>query len=128
MQPHMVRLVPHLTSNATIRHLRISVPLIADLVDNARYFLPSDLPAPAGDELRPVLRPRLRRTPFRWSPNRDPALSKDDGNTGGAGVDLAIEGGSRPTALAQYLAQREPAGGSQRPGGEAAPLALIDQR
>jgi len=30
------------------------------LLDDQKYFLPNDLPAPAGDELRPLSRPRLR--------------------------------------------------------------------
>jgi hypothetical protein len=59
MTPFMIRLVPHLTSNCTIRRLRISVPLVPALLDGVRYYLPDDLPAPAGDELRPLYRPRI---------------------------------------------------------------------
>ena len=59
MPPHMICVLPFLTSNATIRRLRISVPLVAPLLDGVRYFRPDDLPPPAGDDLRPLFRPRL---------------------------------------------------------------------
>jgi hypothetical protein len=69
MPPHMVCLVPFLGSDGRVRHLRISVPLVACLVDGVRYFRPDDLPPPAGDDLRPLFRPRLPLT----SPHRDAA-------------------------------------------------------
>jgi hypothetical protein len=59
----MVRLIPHLTSNCTIRRLRISVPLVECLIDGQRYFLPDTLPPPTGDDLRPLCRPRLGHQP-----------------------------------------------------------------
>ncbi len=65
--------LPFLSSNGQVRHLRISLPLVACLVDGVRYFRPDDLPPPAGDDLRPWSRPRL-------SAHRDPALAKDGGN------------------------------------------------
>jgi hypothetical protein len=61
MPPHMICVLPYLNSNAQVRHLRITVPLVECLVDGVRYFRPDDLPPPAGDELRPLLRPRLTR-------------------------------------------------------------------
>ena len=67
MQPHMI-----LTTAGSVRRLRISLPLIADLVDGRKYFLPDTLPAPAGEELRPVLRPKITRAPHRIIP-ADPA-------------------------------------------------------
>ena len=59
MQPHMVRVYPFLTTACQVRHLRISVPLVACLLDGQKYFRPDDLPPPTGEELRPLLRPRL---------------------------------------------------------------------
>jgi hypothetical protein len=68
--PHMIRLIPHLTSNcAAVRQLRISVPEVPDLIDNVRYFRPGDLPAPSGLDLRAVLRPKI--TNRRQLPRRD---------------------------------------------------------
>ena len=45
-------LVPHLTTNCRVRHVRVSVPLIAALIDNERYYLPNDLAPAKGEELR----------------------------------------------------------------------------
>jgi hypothetical protein len=59
MPPHMVSIVPHLTTYGFIRRVRVSVPLIPDLIDNQRYFLPDALPAPAGEEKRSLYRPRI---------------------------------------------------------------------
>ena len=59
MQPHMVRLLPHLNSNGQVQRLRISVSLVPGLVDRVRYALPEELPAPAGLELRAMGRPRI---------------------------------------------------------------------
>ena len=35
------------------------MPLTECLVDGVRYFRPDDLPPAGGEELRPVLRPRI---------------------------------------------------------------------
>ena len=48
-------------ANGTVRCVRISLPLIPALVDGQKYFLPDDLAAPAGEELRPLYRPRIRQ-------------------------------------------------------------------
>jgi hypothetical protein len=45
MPPHMVRVLPSLNSNAQVRRLRISVPLIEVLLDGEKYFRPGDLAA-----------------------------------------------------------------------------------
>ena len=58
MQPSMVSIVAHLTTNCRARQLRISVPLIECLVDDVRYFRPDTFPA-VGEELRALYRPRL---------------------------------------------------------------------
>jgi hypothetical protein len=55
----MISLVPHLTTNCRVRHVRVSVPLIAALLDNRRYYLTGDLPPAEGEELRPLFRPRI---------------------------------------------------------------------
>jgi hypothetical protein len=73
MAPHMICMLPYLNSNARVRRLRISVPLVPCLLDDQKYFRPDDLPPPAGEELRPLLRPRLtlaagqRTATPRWS-------------------------------------------------------------
>jgi hypothetical protein len=72
----MVRIAPHLTSNATVRRLRISVPLVPCLLDGVRYFRPDDLPPPAGDDLRPLYRPRLTPNANQRSPHRDASLDQ----------------------------------------------------
>ena len=56
---HMVALVVHLTTACSIRHVRVSVPLVEPLIDGVRYFRPDDLPPPAGVELRALSRPRI---------------------------------------------------------------------
>jgi hypothetical protein len=55
----MVRVFPHLTSACRVRWLRISLPLVGDLLDGVRYFRPNDLPPPAGEDLRAMNRPKL---------------------------------------------------------------------
>jgi hypothetical protein len=59
MHPHMVRIHPFLNSNARVRYLRVSLPLVACLVDGRCDFLPDDLPPPAGQDLRAFNRPRI---------------------------------------------------------------------
>jgi hypothetical protein len=73
MPPHLVCLVPHLTTNCRVRHVRVSVPLIAVLVDNERYYLPDDLRAPVGEELRALYRPKIAQ-PKPMRPPRAPSL------------------------------------------------------
>ena len=61
----MVALVTIPSSAAGVRLVRISVPLIAPLLDNQKYFLPGDLPPATGVDLRSMARPRIggRATP-----------------------------------------------------------------
>ena len=115
--PRMVRLYPYLNSNAQVRHLRISVPMVEPLLDGQKYFRPDALPPPAGEELRP----RLTLTADRRSAHQDAALAQDDGNPRRPTVELAVEGRARPAALAQHLADRNATGGSQDPGGKTTP-------
>ena len=49
MVPHMICVLPFLTTACQVRRLRISVPLAECLVDGQKYFLPDTLPAPAGE-------------------------------------------------------------------------------
>ena len=48
-------------SESGTKRVRISVPLVECLLDHQRYFLPGELPAPAGEELRPMSRPRITK-------------------------------------------------------------------
>jgi hypothetical protein len=45
MIPHMVCELSYLNATAQVRRLRISLPLVACLLDNKKYFLPGDLEA-----------------------------------------------------------------------------------
>ncbi|MBR0697573.1 hypothetical protein [Bradyrhizobium lablabi] len=65
MQPHMVIVLPYLTTANQVRHMRISMPLIECLVDGVRYWRPDDLPPVSGVELRPMLRPRIAQAKAR---------------------------------------------------------------
>ena len=65
MVPHMICVLPFLTTACQVRRLRFSVPLVACLVDGQKYFLPDDLPPAAGEEFRPLFRPRLTLTAGR---------------------------------------------------------------
>src|SRR6476620_7731754 len=62
MAQSMILLVVVPSENGTKR-VRISLPLIECLLDHQRYFLPGELPAPAGEELRPMSRPRITKAP-----------------------------------------------------------------
>ena len=63
MIPSMVARVSIPSAASGVRRVRISVPRIDCLLDNVRYFLPQDLPPPAGEELRPMSRPRITKAP-----------------------------------------------------------------
>ena len=63
MVPSMILTMPFLTSAYQVRRLRISLPLVECLIDNERYFQPDTLPAPVGEELRPIARPRITNAP-----------------------------------------------------------------
>jgi hypothetical protein len=51
--------LPFLTTACQVRRLRISLPLVEWLVGGRKYFLADDLPPAAGEELRPLFRPRI---------------------------------------------------------------------
>jgi hypothetical protein len=46
MIPHMVVIVPELTGYASIRHVAVSLPYAAQLIDGVKYMLPGDVKAP----------------------------------------------------------------------------------
>lgn len=106
MVPHMVCVLPFLTTANQVRRLRISVPLVDCLVDGQKYFRPGDLPPAAGEELRPLFWPRLTLATDRQSPHRDAALAKHGGNPRRATVELAVEGRLRPAAAGEHLAKQ----------------------
>ena len=68
MAPSMVSLVTVPSAASGVKRVRISVPLVECLVDGVRYFRPGDLPAPEGEELRPMSRPRITKAPRAPSP------------------------------------------------------------
>jgi len=50
-------------SESGAKRVRISLPFVECLLDHQSYFLPGELPAPAGEELRPMSRPRITKAP-----------------------------------------------------------------
>jgi hypothetical protein len=60
MVSYMILKMPFQTTAGTVRRLRISLPLVPGLLDGQKYFLPDTLPAPVGEKLRPMLRPRMK--------------------------------------------------------------------
>jgi hypothetical protein len=129
----MVRQLPYVGANGTMRLLMISLPMVEVLLDGVRYFRVEERPEanrfhvtrPSRQRLAQVLRPGRAS---RQLTHRNPALVQDGGNVRRAAVDLAVEGRLRQAALAQHLADRNPAGGSQSPDAETPPLAVLDQQ
>ena len=50
-------------SESGTKRVRISLPLVPSLIDNVRYWMPDTLPPPAGEEHRPMSRPRITKAP-----------------------------------------------------------------
>jgi hypothetical protein len=48
----MVVIVPELTGYATIRHIAVSLPCAAQLIDGVKYMLPQDVKPPEGNTER----------------------------------------------------------------------------
>jgi hypothetical protein len=104
------------TSGAQVRHLRISVPLVACLLDGQKYFSP-DTPCP-----RPPARSsgRCPASLGHRSPHHDAALAQDGGNA----PRRRRACGRRSTSTSRAGAApcgRNATGGSQGPGGETTP-------
>ncbi|MCK1518370.1 hypothetical protein IVB22_39040 [Bradyrhizobium sp. 190] len=54
-----VMMLPVSSGPSGVPRVRISLPLVEPLLDNARYYLPDDLPPAAGQDLRGLSRPRV---------------------------------------------------------------------
>ena len=61
---HMVVIVPELTGYASIRHVAVSLPYVAQLIDGVKYMLPGDVKPPEGGTER--RRQRAPRAPMRY--------------------------------------------------------------
>jgi hypothetical protein len=72
----MVVIVPELTGYASIRHVAVSLPYAAQLIDGVKYMLPGDLKPPEGGTERRRQRAPLApsmRTLVRWAQACDSA-------------------------------------------------------
>ena len=73
---HMVIIVPELTGYASIRHVAVSLPHAAQLIDGVKYILPGDVKPPeGGTERRRQTAPRAPsvRTLVKWAQKCDSA-------------------------------------------------------
>ena len=73
---HMVVIVPELTGYASIRHVTVSLPYAAQLIDGVKYMLPGDVKPPEGGTERRrqrALRAPSMRTLVRWAQACDSA-------------------------------------------------------
>ena len=72
---HMVVIVPELTGYASIRHVAVSLPYAAQLIDGVKYMLPGDVKPPdGGTERRRQRAPRAHQC-ARWSGGRGNATA-----------------------------------------------------
>src|SRR4030095_10001851 len=60
MPQAMVILVVELTGNASVRHVAVSLPFVAALVDQEKYYMPDRVPHPEGYRERAPRAPTLR--------------------------------------------------------------------
>jgi hypothetical protein len=60
MPQAMVILVVELTGNASVRHVAVSLPFVAALVDGRKYYMPDTVPRPEGYMERAPRGPTLR--------------------------------------------------------------------
>ena len=72
MIPHMIILTPQQTGYGSVRHIAVSLPYVAGLVDGVKYMEAKDLPRLEGTELRRARAPSLR-TLVRWAQKCDSA-------------------------------------------------------
>ena len=73
---HMVVIVPELTGYASIRHVAVSLPYLAQLIDGVKYMLPDDVKPPeTSTERRRQRAPRAPslRTLVKWAQACDSA-------------------------------------------------------
>ena len=76
---YMVVIVPELTGYASIRHVAVSLPYAAQLIDGKKYMLPGDVKPPeGGTERRRQGAPRAPslHTLVRWAVKCDSAGEK----------------------------------------------------
>ena len=66
----MTVLHPHLTSAYKVRRLRITLPLVPQLLDGVRYYPPGDVPPLDGQDLRAFSRPKIGRIVRPIKPDR----------------------------------------------------------
>ena len=57
----MIMMFPYQTAVGTVRRIRVSLPLIPDLVDNTKYFRPDDVPALTRGERRAWSQPKVSK-------------------------------------------------------------------
>ena len=72
----MVVIVPELTGYASVRHVAVSLPYAAQLIDGKKYMLPQDVKPPeGGTERRRQQAPRAPSLRFlvRWAQQCDSA-------------------------------------------------------
>ena len=60
MDAHMIAMVAVSSESGVLRR-RISLPLIPDLIDNRKYYLPESIAEPRGEELRAQCRPKAAK-------------------------------------------------------------------
>ena len=76
MITHVVVIVPELTGYTSIRHVAVSLPYAAQLIDGVKYMLPGDVKPPeGGTERRRQTAPRAPsvRTLVKWAQKCDSA-------------------------------------------------------
>jgi hypothetical protein len=69
----MVVIVPELTGYASIRHVAVSLPNVAQLIDGEKYMLPQDVKPPEGGTEKRRQRAPSMRTLVRWAQACDSA-------------------------------------------------------
>lgn len=78
MAPHMVIIVPEPTGYAGIKHVAVSLPRIAWLIDHEKWLEPEDVPEPEIRDMRRLRRHKGPRSPslrtlVRWAIRCDTA-------------------------------------------------------
>ena len=88
---HMVVIVPELTGYASIRHIAVSLPYAAQLIDGVKYLMPGDVKPPEGGTERRRRGRHARRQCARWSGGRRNATAP---SSSASGCDGATSGNS----------------------------------
>ena len=106
----MVRQLPYVGANGTMRVLMITLPMVESLLDGVRYFRLEERPAASRFHVTKPSPQRLAHA-LRRSPHHDAARIQRGSDPRRATVNLAIEGAGRPATLAQQPADGNAAGG-----------------